>query len=74
VTTWLGGADPWADPLIRNRRRLVEEGLRTIGRGQILKVALRKAWRTHFCVPRRHSADARPFVKTGVEKSLDTAR
>jgi len=26
------------------------------------------AWRTRFCVPRRNSADARPFAKTGAEK------
>jgi hypothetical protein len=33
------------------------------------------AWRTHSCVPRRHSCRrAFSFLRIGVEKSLDTAR
>ena len=36
-------------------------------------VAQSGAWRTHSCVPRRHSC-RRPVFRAGVERSLDTAR
>jgi hypothetical protein len=31
-----------------------------------------ESWRTHSCVPRRHSCRRLAFRKTGVEMSLDT--